>query len=82
MLNLEAFAVDDAWAGFIVLFLSDPHALEGGEGSQNGATDPYGVLSLRWGNDLDLDGGRAYYEKISGAKIPQVGEDEDRCEVY
>merc|ERR1719515_290141 len=35
----------------------DPHLLEGGEGRQDGATDPDGVLPLRGSNDLDLDGG-------------------------
>ena len=59
MINLEALAVDNAWAGLVVLFLGDPHGLEGGEGSKDGATDPYGVFTLRWSNDLDLDGGRS-----------------------
>ena len=51
---LEAFAVNNAWAGFVVLLLGDPHLLEGGEGSQDGAADPYRVLALWWGDDLDL----------------------------
>ena len=54
--DLEAFAVDDGWAGFIVLLFGDPHLLEGGEGSQDGTTDPDGVFTLWWGNDLDLHG--------------------------
>ena len=41
----------------IVLLLGDPHLLEGGEGGQDGSSNPYGVLSLRGSNDLDLDGG-------------------------
>ena len=53
---LEAFPVNDGWSGFVVLLLGDPHLLEGGEGGQDGATDPYGVLSLWWGDDLDLHG--------------------------
>ncbi|KAK0072657.1 hypothetical protein PV325_011029, partial [Microctonus aethiopoides] len=52
---LEALAVDDAWAGFVVFLLGDPHLLEGGQGSKNGTTDPYGVFPFRWSNDLDLD---------------------------
>ena len=52
--SLEAFAVDDGWAGLIILLLADPHLLEGGEGGQDGATDPYGVLPLWWSNNLDL----------------------------
>ena len=41
----------------IVLLLGDPHLLEGGEGGQDGSSNPYGVLSLRGSNDLDIDGG-------------------------
>ena len=53
---LEALAVDDGWAALVVLLLGDPHLLEGGEGSQDGASDPDGVLPLRGSDDLDLDG--------------------------
>merc|ERR1711944_181062 len=55
--NLEAFPVDNGWAAFVVFLLGDPHLLEGGEGSQDGATDPDGVFPLRGSNDLDLNGG-------------------------
>merc|ERR1719394_466211 len=55
--NLEALPVDNGWAALVVLLLGDPHLLEGGEGRQDGATDPDGVLPLRGSNDLDLDGG-------------------------
>ena len=34
-ISLEAFSVDDGWAGFIVFLLGDPHLLEGGERSQD-----------------------------------------------
>merc|ERR1712077_3033 len=54
---LEAFPVNNGWAAFVVLLLGDPHLLEGGEGGQDGATDPNGVLPLRRSNNLDLDGG-------------------------
>merc|ERR1712045_187344 len=54
---LEAFPENDGWAALVVLLLGDPHLLEGGEGRQDGATDPDGVLPLRGSNDLDLDGG-------------------------
>merc|ERR1719333_315924 len=54
---LEALAVDNCWAALIVFLLGDPHLLEGGEGSKDGSSDPDGVLSLWWSNDLDLDGG-------------------------
>merc|ERR1712020_122240 len=55
--SLEAFPVDNGWAAFVVFLLGDPHLLEGGKGSQDGSSDPYGVFSLRWSNDFDLDGG-------------------------
>merc|ERR1711994_340369 len=51
-LGLEAFPVDDSRAGLVVLLLGDPHLLEGGEESQDGASDPDGVLPFWWGNDL------------------------------
>ena len=41
---LETLPVHDGGAGLIVLLLRDPHLLEGGEGSQDGASDPDGVL--------------------------------------
>merc|ERR1719234_679531 len=56
-LRLEALAVDDGRAALVVLLLRDPHLLEGGEGGQDGASDPYGVLPLWGSDDLDLDGG-------------------------
>jgi len=49
--------VDNGWAALIVFLLGDPHLLEGGEGRQDGATDPDGVFPLGWSNDLDLNGG-------------------------
>merc|ERR1719362_1767228 len=55
--NLEALAVDDGGAALVVLLLRDPHLLEGGEGGQDGSSDPDGVLSLGRSDDLDFDGG-------------------------
>merc|ERR1719330_408301 len=55
--SLEALAVDNGWAALVVLLLSDPHLLEGGQGSQDGSSDPDGVLPLGRSDDLDLDGG-------------------------
>jgi hypothetical protein len=52
--SLEAFPVDDGWAGLVVFLLRDPHLLEGGQGSQDGSSDPDGVLPFWWSNDLDL----------------------------
>merc|ERR1712242_292018 len=55
--HLEALAVDDGGAALVVLLLGDPHLLEGGQGGQDGASDPDGVLPLGGSDDLDLDGG-------------------------
>merc|ERR1712127_308747 len=55
--KLEALPVDNGWAAFVVLLLGDPHLLEGGEGRQDGASDPDGVFPLWGSNDLDLNGG-------------------------
>jgi len=51
---LEALAVDNGWAALVIFLLGDPHLLEGGEGSEDGSSDPDRVLSLWWSNDLDL----------------------------
>merc|ERR1712142_263818 len=56
--DLEAFAVDNAGTSLVELLLGDPHFLEGGEGSQDGATDPDGVFPL--GRSDDLDVGRSH----------------------
>ena len=56
---LEAFPVNNSGAGFVVFLFGDPHLLEGRQGGQDGATDPYGIFPLWWGNDLDFDGGRS-----------------------
>merc|ERR1712242_343512 len=55
--HLEALAVDDGGAALVLLLLGDPHLLEGGQGGQDGASDPDGVLPLGGSDDLDLDGG-------------------------
>jgi len=54
MTDLEALPVDDGRSRLVVLLLGDPHLLEGGEGSQDGASDPDGVLPLWRSDDLDL----------------------------
>ena len=55
--DLEALAVDNGGAAFVVLLLRDPHLLEGGEGGQDRSADPDRVLPLGGSDDLDLDGG-------------------------
>ena len=49
--------MNNARARLIILLLGDPHLLEGGEGSKDGASNPDRVLPLWGSNDLDLDGG-------------------------
>merc|ERR1712168_321441 len=56
-IKLEALPVDNGWAALIVFLLGDPHLLEGGQGRQDGSSDPDGVFPLRGSNDLDLNGG-------------------------
>ena len=56
-LRLEALPVDDGRSGFVVLLLADPHLLKGGERSQDGATDPDGVLPLWRSDDFNLHRG-------------------------
>ena len=54
--SLEALPVDYGGACLIILLLADPHLLEGGQGSQDGASDPDRVLTLRGSNDLGKGG--------------------------
>ncbi len=51
---LEALAVYDAGTRRVILLLADPHLLEGGQGGQDGAADPDGVLPLWGSNDLEV----------------------------
>merc|ERR1712083_1032655 len=55
--NLEALAVNNGWAAFVIFLPRDPHLLESGERSKDGASNPDRVLPFWWSNDLDLDGG-------------------------
>jgi len=55
--NLEALPVDNSRARLVIFLLGDPHLLEGGQGSEDGAADPDGVFPLRGSDNLDLDGG-------------------------
>ena len=54
--TLEALAVDNGGTALVVFLLGDPHLLEGRERSQDGTTNPDGVLALRGSNNLDLHG--------------------------
>jgi len=49
--------MDDGRSGLVILLLGDPHLLEGGEGSQDGTTNPDRVLALWRSDDLDLHRG-------------------------
>ena len=49
--------MDNEGTRLIILLLRDPHLPEGGQGGQDGATNPDTALALRRSNDLDLHGG-------------------------
>jgi len=49
--------VNNGWSCFVVFLFGDPHGLEGGEGSENGTSDPDGVFPFWWRDDLDFHGG-------------------------
>ena len=72
-MHLEALAVDDTGSGIFELVLRDPHGLEGGEGGQNGSTDPHGVLALRGGDDLDLHGRGGKSGHLLGETVLEAG---------
>jgi len=63
--------VDDRGSGLVVLLLGDPHLLEGRQRGENGATDPDGVLSLWWSDDLDLHCG---WSKSGDLLLHSVGD--------
>merc|ERR1712002_686535 len=72
LMKLEALAVDNGWATLIILLLGDPHLLEGGEGSKDGASDPDRVFPL-WGAMiliLMVDGARAVISFCIRSAIP------------
>ncbi|TRY75420.1 hypothetical protein TCAL_16797 [Tigriopus californicus] len=64
--------------GIGALDCTDPHLLEGGQGSQDGASDPDGVLPLRGRDDLDLDGGQGSQDGASDPDgvLPLRGRDD------
>jgi hypothetical protein len=66
--------VHDGGARLVVLGLGDPHLLEGGQGCQDGATDPDGVLSLRRSNNLDLHGRRSQGGQFLGHALSNARE--------
>jgi len=39
--RLEALPMNNDWAGFLVLLLCDPHLLESGQETENGAANPH-----------------------------------------
>jgi len=73
-MRLEALAVNDGWAGLVVLGLGDPHLLEGRKGGQDRTTDPDRVLALWRSNNLDLHGGRSKGSKLLGHALGNTRE--------
>ena len=49
--GLKAFSVDDGRTGFVIFLLGNPHLLEGGKCSQDGATLP-GRVPITFIDDL------------------------------
>jgi len=72
--GLEAFPVDDGRTRLIVLLLGDPHLLERGERSEDGTSDPDGVLPLGRSDDLDLHGGRCQSGDLLLHPVGDAGE--------
>ena len=80
--HLETLAVHDGGSGLFVLLLADPHLLEGGQGGQDGATDPHGVLTLWRSDDLNLhgcwsEGSDLLLHPVSDARIHRGAAGED-----
>ena len=46
--------VDDGRTRLVVFFFRDPHLLEGGEGGQDGSTDPDRVFTFRGSDNFDF----------------------------
>lgn len=73
-MRLEALSVDDRGSRLVVLLLRDPHLLEGRERGEDGTTDPYRVLSLGRGDDLDLHGGGSEGGELLLHSVGDTGE--------
>ena len=71
---LEALLVDDLSAVLVVFGLEDPLALEGGEGGENGTTNPDGVLTLGGSDDAGLEAGGAGGDELLGEALGHTGE--------
>jgi hypothetical protein len=66
--------VDDGRSRFVIFGLGDPHLLKGREGSKDRTSDPYGVLSLRRSDNLDLHGGRSKGSQFLGHTLSNTRE--------
>ena len=72
----------------LVKLIEYVHLLERGEGRQDGAANPHGVLTLRRSDDLDLHGGRSKGHQLLGHALADAaehggaaGEDDVRVEI-
>jgi len=52
--QLKALSVNNRRTRLVVFLFGDPHRLESGQGSQDGASNPHTVLALWRSNNLDL----------------------------
>lgn len=53
--NLETFAMYNSRTRFVIFLFRDPHLLEGRKRGQDGTTNPNGVFSFWWSDNLDFD---------------------------
>jgi hypothetical protein len=74
VLLVEALLVDDLGAVFVVFGLEDPLALEGGEGGEDGTTDPDGVLAFRGSDDAGFETSGAGGDEFLGEAFGHAGE--------
>ena len=66
--------MDDLSAVFVVFGLEDPLALEGGEGGEDGTTDPDGVLTLRGSDDAGFEASGTGGLEFLGEAFGHTGE--------
>merc|ERR1719189_556622 len=69
--SLEAFPVNNGWTTFIIFLFGDPHLLEGGEGRQNGASNPYRVFPF-WISNTRVHGGASGHDSVGIKILPDV----------
>ena len=72
--KLKTLSVHDGWTRLVILSLWDPHLLEGGQRGENGSSNPYGVFSFWWRDNLDLHRGWCEGSELFGHSLSDAGE--------